>query len=64
MMDPGGVVDMLFLYPRPILDYSCEYEEDMAQRVPHVLIHGIGYYFGLSDADMEALEREADVMGS
>lgn len=64
VMDPGGGVDMVFLYRRPILDYWCEYEEDLAHLVRHVLIHEIGHHFGFSDADMEALEREADAAGS
>ncbi len=60
VMDPGGGVDMVFLYRRPMLDYWCEYEEDLAHLVRHVLIHEIGHHFGFSDADMDALEREAD----
>tara|TARA_Y100001934_G_C11688883_1_gene466889 strand:+ start:132 stop:539 length:408 start_codon:yes stop_codon:yes gene_type:complete len=64
VMDPGGGVDMVFLYRRPILDYWCEYEEDLAHLVRHVLIHEIGHHFGFSDADMEALEREAEAAGS
>ena len=52
-----------YLYPHRILDYLCEYEEDFAYLVLPVLIHEIGHYLGLSDADMEPLEREADVMG-
>ena len=54
---------MLFLYPHRILDYLCEYEEYFAYLVLPVLIHEIGHYLGLSDADMEPLERRADVMG-
>ncbi len=57
--DLGGGVDMVFLYRRPILDYWCEFEEDLAHLVRHVLIHEIGHHFGFSDADMDALEREA-----
>ena len=60
VMDPGGVMDMVFLYRRPLLDYWCEYEEDLAHLVRHVLIHEIGHHFGFSDDDMEALEREAE----
>lgn len=59
VMDAGGNLDMVFLYRRPILDYWCEHEEDLGHLVRHVLIHEIGHHFGLSDADMEALEREA-----
>lgn len=59
VMDAGGNLDMVFLYRRPILDYWCDNEEDLGHLVRHVLIHEIGHHFGLSDADMEALEREA-----
>jgi predicted Zn-dependent protease with MMP-like domain len=52
-------LDRIFLYRRPILDYWCETGEDLAHVVRHVLIHEIGHHFGLSDADMEALEAEA-----
>ena len=63
VMDSGSGVDMVILYRRPILDYWCEFEEDLAHLVRHVLIHEIGHHFGFSDADMEALEREADAAG-
>ena len=53
-------VDMIFLYRRPLLDYWCETGEDLAHLVRHVPIHEIGHHFGLSDDDMEALERLAD----
>lgn len=55
--------DMIFLYRRPILDYWCESGEDLAHVVRHVLIHEIGHHFGLSDADMHALEEEAAAAG-
>ena len=51
-------VDMIFLYRRPILDYWCETGEDLAHVIRHVLIHEIGHHFGLSDADMERIEKE------
>jgi len=53
------VVDMIFLYRRPLLDYWCETEEDLSQLVRHVLIHEIGHHFGLSDDDMERLVANA-----
>ena len=31
----------------------------MGHIVRHVLIHEIGHHFGLSDADMEAIEADA-----
>ena len=61
--DPGGTPDMVFLYRRPILDYWCETGEDLTHLIRHVLIHEIGHHFGFSDADMEALEAQADAAG-
>ena len=52
--------DMIFLYRRPLLDYWCETGESLAHLIRHVLIHEIGHHFGFSDADMEALEAEAE----
>ena len=54
------VVDMIFLYRRPLLDYWCETGEDLSHLVRHVLIHEIGHHFGLSDDDMERLEASAE----
>lgn len=53
-------IDMIFLYRRPLLDYWCETGEELGHLVRHVLIHEIGHHFGLSDDDMEALERLAE----
>ena len=50
------VIDMIFLYRRPLLDYWCETEEDFSHLIRHVLIHEIGHHFGLSDDDMARLE--------
>ena len=52
------VIDMIFLYRRPILDYWCETGEDLAEVVRHVLIHEIGHHFGFSDDDMERIEAQ------
>ncbi len=51
--------DMIFLYRRPLLDHWCETAEPLDHLVRHVLIHEIGHHFGLSDADMEAIENSA-----
>jgi predicted Zn-dependent protease with MMP-like domain len=51
--------DMVYLYRRPILDYWCDSEEDLAHVIRHVLIHEIGHHFGYSDDDMEAIEEAA-----
>jgi len=53
-------VNMIFLYRRPLLDYWCETGEELGHLVRHVIIHEVGHHFGLSDDDMEALERLAD----
>jgi len=49
---------MIFLYRRPILEYCAETGEDLSHVIRHVLIHEIGHHFGLSDADMERIERQ------
>ena len=52
----GRLPNSIWLYRRPILDYWAEHEETLGGIVTHVLVHEIGHHFGLSDADMEALE--------
>jgi predicted Zn-dependent protease with MMP-like domain len=55
----GRMPNSITLYRRPILDYWAEHHEALDAIVAHVLIHEIGHHFGLSDADMENLERDA-----
>ena len=57
--ETGRLPNRIFLYRRPILDFWAEHDETLGAIVTHVLIHEIGHHFGLSDADMEALERLA-----
>jgi predicted Zn-dependent protease with MMP-like domain len=57
---PVQMPNMIWLYRRPILDYWSEHEETLGAVIAHVLVHEIGHHFGLSDADMEALEAQAD----
>lgn len=59
VMDSAREPDMVFLYRRAILDYWAEGDETLGGLVTHVLVHEIGHHFGLSDADMEALEAQA-----
>jgi len=59
-MFSGEMPNTIHLYRRPILDYWAEHEEELGALVAHVLIHEIGHHFGLSDEDMERIEREAD----
>jgi predicted Zn-dependent protease with MMP-like domain len=56
---PLQMPNMIWLYRRPILDYWADHDETLGAIVKHVLIHEIGHHFGLSDADMHALERAA-----
>ncbi len=57
---PVQMPNMIWLYRRPILDYWAEHDETLGAIVKHVLVHEIGHHFGLSDADMAAIEQAAD----
>jgi predicted Zn-dependent protease with MMP-like domain len=57
---PVQMPNMIWLYRRPILDYWAAHEDTLSAIVTHVLVHEIGHHFGLSDADMEAIEARAD----
>ncbi len=52
-------LDRIFLYRRPLLDCWVETGEPLWRLVRNVLIHECGHHFGLSDAEMERIEREA-----
>jgi len=56
---PMQMPNMIWLYRRPILDYWAEHDETLGAIVKHVLVHEIGHHFGLSDADMAAIEDAA-----
>jgi predicted Zn-dependent protease with MMP-like domain len=57
---PTHMPNMIWLYRRPILDYWAEHDDTLGEIITHVLVHEIGHHFGMSDADMEAIERAAD----
>ena len=57
---PTQMPNMIWLYRRPILDYWAEHDETLEAIVTHVLVHEIGHHFGLSDADMHAIEASAE----
>jgi predicted Zn-dependent protease with MMP-like domain len=61
--DVAPMPNMVWLYRRPILDYWAEHDETLGHIVRHVLIHEIGHHFGLSDEDMEAIERKDAARG-
>ncbi len=63
VLDQPTEPDMVLLYRRPILDYWSEGDEPLGHLVTHVLVHEVGHHFGLSDADMEAIEAEVDEGG-
>ena len=58
-LETGQFPNMVWLYRRPILDYWAEHDETLGHLVTHVLVHEIGHHFGLSDADMAAIEARA-----
>ena len=60
---PVQMPNMIWLYRRPILDYWSEHDESLGEIVTHVLVHEIGHHFGMSDADMEAIEGKRGVKG-
>jgi predicted Zn-dependent protease with MMP-like domain len=56
---PVQLPNMIWLYRCPILIYWAEHDETLGAVVTHVLVHEIGHHFGMSDADMEAIESAA-----
>lgn len=52
----GSPPDRIHLYRQAILAEWCETGVRLDDLVAHVTIHEIGHHFGLSDADMHALE--------
>lgn len=52
----GDMPSTIHLYRRPLLDEWVDTGVALESLVAHVLIHEVGHHFGLSDADMHALE--------
>lgn len=59
VMDAPQAPDMVVLFRRAIIDCWAEGEDTLGALVTHVLVHEVGHHFGLSDADMEAIEAES-----
>ncbi|AMN38926.1 metallopeptidase family protein [Rhodoplanes sp. Z2-YC6860] len=57
---PTHMPNMVWLYRVPILLYWAEHDETLGHVIQHVLVHEIGHHFGLSDDDIEAIERAAN----
>jgi predicted Zn-dependent protease with MMP-like domain len=64
VLGPAPQPSMVFLYRRPILDEWAERGDvTLEALVAHVLVHEIGHHFGLSDAQIEAVEQAAEGAG-
>jgi predicted Zn-dependent protease with MMP-like domain len=57
---PTHMPNIIWLYRRPILDYWAEHDDTLGEIVTHVLVHEIGHHFGMSDDDMEEIEKSAE----
>ena len=55
----GDMPATIRLFRRPILDEWAAGGESLDHLVSHILVHEVGHHFGLSDADMHALEEAA-----
>jgi predicted Zn-dependent protease with MMP-like domain len=56
----GQMPNMVWLYRVPILLYWAEHDETLGSIVTHVLVHEIGHHFGMSDEDMDRIERTVE----
>lgn len=54
--DVAALPDRITLYRRPLLDEWAATGVTLEALVTHVVVHEVGHHFGLSDADMHALE--------
>ncbi|WP_442756657.1 metallopeptidase family protein [Methylocystis sp. JAN1] len=64
LSETGAEPNMVWLYRRPILDFWAESDDTLGDIITHVLVHEIGHHFGLSDADMEEIERNSGASAS
>ena len=56
----GELPPMIHLYRRPLLDEWAETGVSLEALITHVIIHEAGHHFGFSDADMHAIEEQAE----
>ena len=51
--------DKIIIFKKSI-EVRCRNREDIKESVRRVVIHEIGHYFGLNEADLRKIERERD----
>lgn len=54
----GELPPVITLFRQPLLDEWRETGVDLVDLVRHVVIHEVGHHFGLSDAEMAAIEDQ------
>ncbi|MGQ0558311.1 MAG: metallopeptidase family protein [Sphingosinicella sp.] len=59
----GELPPMIHLYRRPLLDEWAESGVSLEALITHVIVHEIGHHFGFSDAEMHAIEQQAESHG-
>lgn len=50
--------DVIVIYQKPI-ESICVTEDEVREQVRDVVIHEVGHYFGFSDRELRAIERQA-----
>ena len=55
----GELPPIIHLFRRPLLDEWAETGVSLEALITHVIVHEVGHHFGLSDADMHAIEEQA-----
>ena len=58
-MVSGELPPMIHLYRRPLLEEWVDTGVALEALITHVIVHEVGHHFGLSDADMHAIEDAA-----
>jgi predicted Zn-dependent protease with MMP-like domain len=56
----GELPPMIHLYRRPLLDEWAETGIALEDLITHVIVHEVGHHFGYSDAEMHAIEEQAE----
>jgi len=52
--------DKIIIFKKPI-EVRCKSKEEIKESVRRVVVHEIGHYFGLGEADLRKIERERDL---